>query len=141
MVQAQALLQDLKFAFRLLRRSPRDTIIAAAIVGLGIGANTAMFSAVNHVLWRPFPFRDEARLIRLREIRAGRDGRLPHRVDRARARQRVVHDDGLLRESGGIDSPALAIAGTLMLATAFIACLLPALAAQRLDPVAALKQE
>src|ERR1043166_6374565 len=64
----QAFLQDLGFAVRLLRRSPRDTAIAAGILGLGIGANTAMFSAVNHVLWRPFPFRDEARLIRLREM-------------------------------------------------------------------------
>jgi len=67
-------LQDLRFAFRLLRRSPRDTLIAAAIFGLGIGANTAMFSAVNHVLWRPFPFPDEARLVRLREMTTAADG-------------------------------------------------------------------
>jgi len=67
-------LHDLRFAFRLLRRSPRDTLIAAAIFGLGIGANTAMFSAVNHVLWRPFPFPDEARLVRLREMTTAADG-------------------------------------------------------------------
>jgi len=67
-------LQDLRFAFRLLRRSPRDTFIAAAIFGLGVGANTAMFSAVNHVLWRPFPFPDEARLVRLREMVTSADG-------------------------------------------------------------------
>src|SRR5256885_8895949 len=69
-----AFLQDLRFAFRLLRRSPRDTVLAAAIFGLGIGANTAMFSAVNHVLWRPFPFPDESRLIRVREMVAAADG-------------------------------------------------------------------
>ena len=67
-------LRDLRFAFRLLRRSPRDTLIATAIFGLGIGANTAMFSAVSHVLWRPFPFRDESRLIRLREMVTAADG-------------------------------------------------------------------
>src|SRR4051812_36684375 len=67
-------LQDLRYALRLLRRSPRDTLIAAAIFGLGIGANTAMFSALNHVLWRPFPFPDEARLIRLREQVTATDG-------------------------------------------------------------------
>jgi putative ABC transport system permease protein len=67
-------LQDLRFAFRLLRRSLRDTLIAAAIFGLGIGANTAMFSAVNHVVWRPFPFPDEARLVRLREMVTSADG-------------------------------------------------------------------
>src|SRR5690349_16671712 len=72
-----AILQDLRYAFRVMRRSPRDTFIAAAILGLGIGANTAMFSAVNHVLWRPFPFPDEARLIRLREMVVGAD-RQPH---------------------------------------------------------------
>ena len=63
-----ALIIDIKFALRGLRRSPRDTWIAIATFALGIGASTAMFSAVNHVLWRPFPFRDEARLIRLREM-------------------------------------------------------------------------
>src|SRR4051812_18901571 len=67
-------LQDLRYAFRLLRRSPRDTLIAAAIFGLGVGANTAMFTAVNHVLWRPFPFPDEARLVRLRETVTSADG-------------------------------------------------------------------
>ena len=70
----RAFLHDLRFAVRLLRRSPRDTAIAAAILGLGIGANTAMVSALNHVLWRPFPFRDEARLIRLRETVTASDG-------------------------------------------------------------------
>jgi len=69
-----AFLQDLRFAVRLLRRSPRTTAIATAILGLGIGANTAMFSAINHVLWRPFPFRDEARLVRLREMVTAADG-------------------------------------------------------------------
>jgi len=69
-----AFLQDLRFAVRLLRRSPRETIIAAAIFGVGIGANTAMFSALDHVLWRPFPFNDEATLVRLREAVTAADG-------------------------------------------------------------------
>jgi putative ABC transport system permease protein len=70
-------LQDLKHAVRVLRRAPRDTGIAVAILSLGIGANTAMFSAVNHVLRRPFPFRDEARLVRLREMTVDTTGQ-PH---------------------------------------------------------------
>jgi putative ABC transport system permease protein len=69
--------QDLKHAQRVLRRSPRDTGIAVAILSLGIGANTAMFSAVNHVLRRPFPFRGEARLVRLREMTVDTTGQ-PH---------------------------------------------------------------
>src|SRR5262249_13518402 len=67
-------LQDLRYAVRLLRRAPGDTIVSAVIFGLGIGANTAMFSALNHVLWRPFPFSNEARLIRLREMVTAADG-------------------------------------------------------------------
>src|SRR6476660_6062323 len=70
-------MMDITYAFRAMRRSPRDTFITTAILGLGIGANTAMFSAVNHVLWRPFPFPDEQRLVRLREMITGADGR-PH---------------------------------------------------------------
>jgi len=69
-----ALIIDVKYALRGLRRSPRDTWIAVATLALGIGASTAMFSAVNHVLWRPFPFRDEARLIRLREMSVDTNG-------------------------------------------------------------------
>jgi len=70
-------LHDLRHALRLLRRSARDTGIAVAILALGIGANTAMFSAVNHVLRRPFPFHDEARLVRLREVTVDAAGQ-PH---------------------------------------------------------------
>src|SRR6476469_7323400 len=69
-----AFLQDLRFSYRLLRKRPRDTWISVAILALGIGANTAMFSALNHVLWRPFPFPDEARLLRLREQVIAADG-------------------------------------------------------------------
>ena len=51
--------------FQALRRAPRNTLIALGILGLGIGANTAMFGAVNHVLLRPMPFQPDAeRLIR-----------------------------------------------------------------------------
>ena len=68
--------QDLKYAARLLRRSPCNTAIAVAILALGIGANTAMFSAVNHVLLRPLPFPDGERLIRVRDAVTGADGLL-----------------------------------------------------------------
>ncbi|HEV3141790.1 MAG TPA: ABC transporter permease [Vicinamibacterales bacterium] len=67
---------DVKFAWRLLRGSPRNTALAIAILGLGIGANTAMFSAINYVLIRPLPFRDDARLLRLRDAIVASDGAL-----------------------------------------------------------------
>ena len=68
---------DIRHALRLLRRTPRNTAIAVAILGLGIGTNTAMFSAINHVLLRPLPFPDADRLLRLRDQITGADG-FPH---------------------------------------------------------------
>jgi putative ABC transport system permease protein len=66
--------QDLRYAVRLQRRAPLNSAIAIAILALGIGANTAMFSAINHVLLRPLPFPDADRLLRLRDQVTGADG-------------------------------------------------------------------
>jgi putative ABC transport system permease protein len=60
------LVQDIRFTIRTLRSSPAFAIAALLTIALGIGANTAIFSVVDHVLLRPLPFPNADRLLRVR---------------------------------------------------------------------------
>lgn len=59
----ETLLQDARYALRTLFRDKAFFAAAVAIIALGIGANTAVFSVVNTILFRPLPFRDSPRLV------------------------------------------------------------------------------
>lgn len=67
---------DVRYALALLRRQPGFAITAILIMGLGIGAATTMFSIANGVLLSPLPWTNPERLVRVTELRDGRNGRV-----------------------------------------------------------------
>jgi predicted permease len=68
----ESLRQDVGYALRRLRRAPAFTLVAAATLAVGVGANSAIFSVIHAVLLKPLPFGDPDRLVRVSQVWKGK---------------------------------------------------------------------
>jgi len=64
-------LRDLKYGARGLRKNPGFTAVAVLTLALGIGANTAIFSVINVLMFQPLPFADPDQLVRISSMQNG----------------------------------------------------------------------
>jgi len=70
----ETLLQDIRFAIRVLRKAPTFTLVAVVTLGLAIGATTSMFSVIEATLLRPLPFSQPNQLVMLYLTRSENSG-------------------------------------------------------------------
>jgi predicted permease len=106
----EGLLRDLRFGFRALGRSPATVSVAILSIALGIGANTAIFSMLHAIAWRPLPVTDPGALVQIRAVDrgTGRELGIPSAVlrglrEQVRDFEGVVVDasDGIAFRYGG----------------------------------------
>ena len=86
----EALLKDLRYSFRIFWQSPAFASAAVAALALGIGANKAIFSVVDAVLFKPIAFTDTDRIVMFEN--SSRQGTNPAAIARRRASFRTLPD-------------------------------------------------
>lgn len=76
-ISLEQFFQDVRFSIRMLRKNPMFSAVAIATLALGIGANTAIFSVVDHVILRPLAYHDSGRLCIIHEHISGIAAKIP----------------------------------------------------------------
>jgi hypothetical protein len=75
----ESLGRNIRYALRQILHQPALAVSVVLTLGLAIGANTAIFSFVNALLIRPFPFHDPDQLVEIHSLRGGQPGKLSMR--------------------------------------------------------------
>ena len=99
-----SLFQNLRYAARLFRRSRFFTVIALVSLALGIGANSAIFTAMDAILWKPLPVNDPQSLVAFSAIHANgrQDDDLPAALGAELRRSGTIFSDWVMATADGL---------------------------------------
>lgn len=104
----EGLVQDVSFSVRTLRKQLPLTLVIVGVLGVGIGASTTLFSAVNSVLLRPLPYPEQDRLVFLGSTYSTRDGISPMSIPQF---MDVTQGTELIEDFGAVRGRALDLVG------------------------------
>jgi ABC-type antimicrobial peptide transport system permease subunit len=130
------LLQDIRFGLRVLRKNPGFAAVAVLVLGLGIGATTAIFTVINAVLLHPLPYPDAERLVVLQDVQP-QFGRTPMSYPQLLA----WRERNSKFEIKPTDIPTFVGVSLLLALLAFVAGAVPAFRATQVDPLLVLRNE